>query len=93
MTFEYYTTGGWSIFGGNVNIQMYASPDSNVNNRVYNFESTSSTDGKTIKESFVTDLKWFKDTKKIYLIFGSKNLTEEYTVSNLTIDLEIYHEK
>lgn len=93
ITFKYYTTGGWSLFGGNVNIQTFVSPDNNENNRVYDAEPTSNKDGKWIEDSFVTDLKWFKDTKEVHFIFDNNNVTEEFTISNLTIDLEIYHEE
>lgn len=91
--YKYYTKGGWSLFGGNVNIQMYISPDNKSENNIYNSDTASSKDGKWIEGIIQTDLQWFKSNQEIHFIFENNNLTEEYTISNFLVEIEIYYEE
>ena len=90
--YKYYTTGGWSIIGGDVNIEMHISPDNNVDNRLFYSDKESSQKGKWIEGVVETDLRWFKATEEIHFIFDNNNLTEEYNISNLSIEIELYYE-
>ena len=90
--FSFYTKGTWALFGGNVNIQGYLCPTDNKSSNVFNFDQPSSTDGRTIAHTVTTDLVWFKDSKKIYLILSNGNATEKFTISKVTFKVRIYKE-
>ena len=90
--YSFYTTGGWSLFGGNVDIKGYLAPGTNTDNAIHSFTTPSSEDGKWISGSKATDLRWFAADEKIYLITCNENLTEDFTVSKLTIKVTITKE-
>lgn len=90
--FSFYTKGTWTLFGGNVNIQGYLCPNENTSNNIFYFDRASDTDGKTIEYTVITDLVWFKDSKKIYLIFRNGNKTESVDINKITFKVRIYKE-
>ena len=91
ITYKFYTTGTKSLFGGYVNVDCYVSPSGNKSDRVH-YQSVPSSKGKEIEKTITTDLVWFKDSDKIYLITDNNNLTESFTVSKLTFEVRIYRE-
>lgn len=90
--YEFYTTGGWSILGGNVNIGCYISQTSDIEDAVDHYSVESSRNGKWVNNTVNSDLKWFKDATSICFITDNNNLTEEFTVSKLTFKIRIYRE-
>ncbi len=90
--YSFYTTGGWSMFGGNVNINGYIMPTRDKSNNIHNFNKASDKNGKEISGSATTDLKWFQSEKKVYILMENENITEDFTVSRLSINIRIYYE-
>ena len=90
--YEFQTTGGWSLFGGNVDINGFISSTDSSEKSVHHFEEPSSKDGKKISGSVITELEWFEKSKKVYLITENENLTESFTVSRLKFKITIYKE-
>ena len=72
---------------------MHISPDNNVDNRLFYSDKESSKNGKWIEGVVETDLQWFKSTEEIHFMFDNNNITEEFTISNFSVELEIYYEE
>ena len=90
--YSFYTTGGWSLIGGNVNIHGYIMPTNDKSNNIHHFNKASSKDGKEISGSATADLKWFQENQNVYILMENENITEDFTVSRLNIRIRIYHE-
>lgn len=93
ITYKFYTTGSKGILGigGYVNVDSYLSPSTEKADHVH-FHSEASSKGKWIEQTIITDLAWFKNDGKIYLILDNNNFTESFTVSKLTFEVRIYRE-
>ena len=90
--YEFYTTGGWSLFGGNVNINGYISSINSSDNSIHHFEEASSKNGKTIKGSVITNLDRLKYSNKLYFRTENGNYSETFTVSDLKIIVTVYYD-
>ena len=90
ISYEFYVTGTKSLISGNVDFKGYISPTDKTADNVDHFSAKSSTDGKWIRGTVSTDLKWFVKSGKVYLLITHANLTEKITVSKLTLNIKIY---
>lgn len=90
ISYKFYTKGGWSLLGGNVNIDSYIASKKDSEDRVFIKSDPSSKNGTWIEHSNTMDLAWFKNTNQVYVILKNNNYTESFTVSKMTITLKIY---
>lgn len=91
ITYKFYATGTKGLIGGYVNIDCYLSTSKSTSDQIY-FKSVPSSKGKSIEKTVTTDLNWFINNHKIYLILENQNFTESFTVSKLTFETRIYKE-
>jgi len=91
--YKFRTEGGWSVFGGNVNIIGDISSSSKTDNSIYHFSKASDTDGKWIEVGVTGDLQYFKSEQKVYLILNNENFTESFNISHMTVNITVYYEE
>ena len=91
--YSYYATAEWQLLAqGDITINGYIGPRDDKAAAVYSYTGTASTNGSWIKGEMVSELKWFKDTKTVYLYLHNTALLRKLTVSNLTFTATLYKE-
>ena len=91
--YSYYATAEWQLLAqGDITINGHIGPKDDNAAAVYSYTGTASTNGSWIKGETVSDLKWFKDTKTVYLYLHNTALLRKLTVSNLTFTVTLYKE-
>jgi len=91
--YSYYATAEWQVLAhGDITINGYIGPKDDKAAAVYSYTGKASTNGSWIKGEMVSDLKWFKDTKTVYLNLHNTAILRKLTVSNLTFTVTLYKE-
>lgn len=91
--YSYYATAEWQLLAqGDITIDGHIGPRDDKAAAVYSYTGQASTNGSWIKGETVSDLKWFKDTKTVYLYLHNTALLRKLTVSNLTFTVTLYKE-
>lgn len=94
--YSYYATPEWSLFlKGDLTINGFIGPRDDNAAAVYSYTGQASPNGSWIKGETVSDLKWFKDTKMVYLYLHNGDSAiggRKLSVSNLTFTVTLYKE-
>ena len=91
VSYNYYASTTTNLFGDGANIMGYlTNNDDNLSSALYHYEKEPKKNGGWIEGEIVLDLRHFAQTNKICLVFDTKNYTETYTISKITLTVELY---
>ena len=91
VTYKYYASSTTNLFGDAADIEGYiTNNDDSFDSALHYYEVEPEANGGWITDTVVFDLRHFAETNKICLVFDTGNFTETYTISKITLTVELY---